>query len=84
MFGFEILSEVREYDDDTEPVQRLDEVAVIQEVAARFIAGETLTELAADLNARGLTTTHGNPWNVNSLRLMIGAPRNNGWVMLHG
>ena len=83
LFGFEVLSEVREYDDDTEPVQRPDEVAVIREVAARFVAGETLTELAADLNARGITTTRGNPWNVNSLRLVISAPRNNGWVMLH-
>lgn len=73
LFGFEILSEVREYDDDTEPVQRPDEVKVIREVAERFIAGETLTELAADLNARSITTTRGNPWNVNSLRRALGS-----------
>jgi DNA invertase Pin-like site-specific DNA recombinase len=84
LFGFEILDEVREFDDDTEPVQRPDEVAVIREVASRFVAGETWTELAADLNARGSTTTRGNPWNVNSLREAISAPRNNGWVVLHG
>lgn len=83
LFGFEILDEVREDDDDTEPVQRPAEVAIAREMGRRFVAGETLTKLITDLNARGITTTRGNPWTVNSLREMLAAPRNNGWVILH-
>lgn len=84
LYGFEILSEVRENDDDTEPVQRPDEVKVIQEAAKRVIDGEHWKDIADDFNERGLRTVRGNPWNGKALCEVVGAPRNAGYVLHRG
>jgi DNA invertase Pin-like site-specific DNA recombinase len=84
LFGFEVLSKVREYDDDVQPVQRPGEAEVLREVAARMLAGETMAAVAADLNERGITTARGGRWTPGNLARTVGAPRNNGRVMLNG
>lgn len=38
-FGFEVLSQAREFDDDVMPIQRPAEVAIIREMARRFLEG---------------------------------------------
>jgi site-specific DNA recombinase len=84
LYGFEILSEVREDDDDTEPVQRPDEVKVIQEAARRVIAGDLWKDIAAGLNKQGLRTVRGNLWNGKALCMVVGSPRNAGYVLHKG
>jgi DNA invertase Pin-like site-specific DNA recombinase len=84
LYGFEILSEVREDDDDTEPVQRPDEVKVIQEAARRVIAGDLWKDIADDLNEQGLRTVRGNLWNGKALCMVVGSPRNAGYVLHKG
>jgi DNA invertase Pin-like site-specific DNA recombinase len=65
-------------------VQRPDEVAVLREVARRFLAGEPLQQLADDLNARGLRTTRDGEWNGRNLGRMLGLARYGGHVEHHG
>lgn len=60
------------------------EAAVVRELAARVMAGETLWALADDLNARGITTTTAGKvrqgkalagtWGVTPLRRMLSRP----------
>jgi DNA invertase Pin-like site-specific DNA recombinase len=64
--------------------QRAEEVAVIREVAARMLAGEPTTEIADDLNARGLTTSRGGPFSARNLTRMMVRPRNGGHVEHNG
>ena len=73
-FGFEVGGEV----------QRPAEVAVIREVVNRMLAGESLLNLAADLNDRGLTTVRNGPWTGGNLGRMLGAHRYGGRVEHHG
>ena len=98
LFGFEILSEVREYDDETEPVKRTAEVEIVREVARRFLAAEPFAHIARDLNRRadearaagldpsvmGLTTVRGGRFTGPNLARMLGSPRYAGLVVLHG
>lgn len=84
LYGFEVLSEVREYYDDVEPVQRPAEAEVIREAARRMLDGEPLYKIAADFNERGLLTVRGKKWSGGTLRAVVGAPRNGGWVVAHG
>jgi site-specific DNA recombinase len=84
LYGFEILSEARENDDDTEPVQRAAEAEVIREAAKRVIDGEHWKDIADHLNQRGLRTVRGNPWNGKALCEVVGAPRNAGYVLHKG
>ncbi|MDP3893518.1 recombinase family protein [Nocardioides sp.] len=73
-FGFEVGGEV----------QVPAEVAVIREVASRLLAGEPLQRLAAEMNARGLTTVRGGPWNGSNLGRLLGGHRYGGLVEHHG
>lgn len=47
------------------------EVEVVQEVYRRKAKGESLTNIAADLNTRGLTTTGGGRWDASALSKMV-------------
>lgn len=80
VFGFELLSEAREFDDDVFPIQRPAEVAVIREVARRALDGEQWARIAEDLNARGITTTKGNPWHDRNLARMVSQPYYGGYI----
>ena len=78
MFGF----------DGAEKRQRIvireDEAQVVREMAKRMLAGEPLQHLAADLNARGLTTTRGNRWTGANLGRVLGQHRYGGKVEMRG
>jgi site-specific DNA recombinase len=54
---------------DMEPLPA--EVPVVQEVFKRKAAGESLTTIAADLNARGLATTGGGNWDASAVSKMV-------------
>ena len=84
LYGWEVLSQVREDEDDVTGRQRPDEAEVIREVAGRMIAGETVTAIADDLNERGLRNAAGSTWTVKSLTRVMAAPRNGGWATLNG
>jgi site-specific DNA recombinase len=86
IFGYEILSQVREYEDDVQPVQRKAEADAIREVAAKVLDGKTFTELAADLNKRGMLTARGNTWTSKGLSQMMASPRYGGYAIMrsHG
>lgn len=47
------------------------EVEVVQEVYRRKAKGESLTNIAADLNSRGLVTTGGGGWDASALSKMV-------------
>ena len=85
-FGFEILSEAREFDDEVMPIQRPDEVEIIQEIARRATSTdggrkpETWAALARELNERGITTATGAPWRASTLARMVRHPRNAGYI----
>lgn len=82
-FGFEVLSQAREFDDDVMPIQRPAEVAIIREMARRFLEGgpaNTWAALAADLNERGILTSTGHTWKPNVLARVVRHPRNAGCV----
>src|SRR5216683_2500675 len=64
--------------------QKPEEVAIIREVAARFLKGETQDSIAADLNARGITTTQGKPWQPSRLRELLLRERNRGGLVYRG
>lgn len=51
------------------------EVAIIQECAARLLAGESFNEVVRDLNQRGVKTTSGVPWTRASVKTMLLSPR---------
>ena len=52
--------------------------------ADRLLAGASLGSLVDDLNARGVTTATGRPWNYTSLRQVLTRPRNSGLSTWHG
>jgi DNA invertase Pin-like site-specific DNA recombinase len=54
------------------------EAAVIKECARRFLAGESLRSIAADLNARGVTTASGGSWQPQTLRRVLQSARISG------
>lgn len=84
IFGFELLSEAREFDDDVFPIQRPAEVEVIREVAQRALDGEKWQRIAEDLNARGITTAKGGPWHAGNLALMVSKPYYGGYIVHAG
>jgi len=51
------------------------EAAVIRDLAARALAGETLTSLATWLQESGVQTVGGNPWRTQTLRQLLTNPR---------
>lgn len=44
---------------------------VAREIFERIASGERLTDIANDLNARGIRTKYGNPWKVSSFDRML-------------
>lgn len=60
------------------------EAAVIRDAAERFLAGETLSSIVADLNARGITAAQGGRWTKRSLHNLLRQARLFGWRELHG
>lgn len=45
--------------------------AIVREVYQRFLSGEPRSEIAADLNRRGVKTGRGSAWNKNSFRSIL-------------
>lgn len=60
------------------------DVRAIKEVADRVLAGEAVGAIARDLNARGIFTTTGGPWDHGSLKKLLLRPRLAGLVVHHG
>jgi site-specific DNA recombinase len=79
-FGFRPVADKWTYELPQVP----EEVEVLREVAGRFLAGEPLMRLCADLNERGVLTVRGNPWQPTSLARTLGRDRYGGRVMLNG
>lgn len=52
-----------------------EERAIINELARRVIAGESIHYLARDLNNRSIPTVSGQPWTRASIRYMLISPR---------
>ncbi len=63
---------------------RESEAAVLRELTARVLAGESLNVLVADLASRGVPTAPGGPWTATSLRQVLTRPRNAGLVAYRG
>jgi len=60
------------------------ERAVLRECYARLLAGDSLTGLVDDLNARGFVTVSGKAWRRNSLRRTLVRPSVAGLVVHRG
>jgi len=58
--------------------QRPAEVAILREMAARVLKRQPQDHIAADLNARGSTTTRGRPWTSSKLKELLLRERNRG------
>jgi DNA invertase Pin-like site-specific DNA recombinase len=55
-----------------------DEAAVIREMAARVLAGDSLRSLAVDLNSREIRTSQGNEWDSSGVKRVLVSPRISG------
>jgi site-specific DNA recombinase len=55
-----------------------DEAGMIREAATRILAGEAMGSVAADLNSRGITSTEGKQWRVNTLGTVLMSARISG------
>jgi site-specific DNA recombinase len=62
------------YDDDRKTL-RPAEAAIVRECARRFLAGESIRAIAADLNERAIPTVSGGGWSPQTLRRMLGSAR---------
>jgi site-specific DNA recombinase len=51
------------------------EAAAIRDAARRVLGGQTLSSVVQEWNSRGLRTTTGGPWRVNSLSALLIQPR---------
>jgi DNA invertase Pin-like site-specific DNA recombinase len=54
------------------------EASIVRECVRRFLAGESLRSITADLNARGVATATGGRWAPQTLRRMLGSGRISG------
>ena len=61
-----------------------DEAAIVREIYTRFVAGDTLRGIAADLASRGIRRTAGGQWSATAVRRVIDAPRYAGLRISHG
>lgn len=57
-----------------------EEAAIIREMTTALLAGRSLRALAADLNARGVTSSQGKEWTHANLRDVLTRPRNAGKI----
>jgi DNA invertase Pin-like site-specific DNA recombinase len=62
------------YNDDRRTL-RASEAAIVRECARRFLAGESIRSIAADLNERGIPTVSVGEWSPQTLRRMLGSAR---------
>jgi site-specific DNA recombinase len=60
------------------------EAAVVREIYARFLDGDSIRGIALDLNARGVPTAYGNAWSSDRVARILDAPRYAGLVTRHG
>lgn len=60
------------------------EAREVRKACEAILAGASLGSIVADLNARGVTTSTGKPWNYTSLRQVVERPRNAGLSSLNG
>ena len=60
---------------------REDEAEIIREMTNRVLAGDTLMALVADLDARSIQSSHGNPWDNTSLKNLLIRPINCGRII---
>jgi site-specific DNA recombinase len=60
------------------------EAREIHKAAEAVLSGATLASVAADLNARGVTTSAGKPWTVTAVRRVLLNPRTAGRVVSKG
>jgi site-specific DNA recombinase len=63
---------------------RESEAAILRDMASRFLADESQDSIVADLNARGILTTSGQPWRVTGLREVLCRERNRGNLVCNG
>jgi DNA invertase Pin-like site-specific DNA recombinase len=54
---------------------RMDEAAIVQEMAAKVLDGWSLYAIAADLETRGVPTVQGGPWTSRSVKSIVTGPR---------
>jgi DNA invertase Pin-like site-specific DNA recombinase len=54
---------------------RESEAVVVREIARRFLAGESIKSVSADLNERGITGANGGRWEPNAVRRLLNSPR---------
>lgn len=78
----EPLGSVRPFGFEADKVTiRESEAAVLRELTARVLAGETQEALINDLHARGIVTSAGNAFRVNNLRALLTRERNCGRII---
>lgn len=53
--------------DDVHP----ERVEIVREIFRRFLAGDTITEITVDLNARRVPNSHGAQWSARTIGLML-------------
>lgn len=70
-FGY---SHVRDADGQATLAVVKGEADRVREVADRFLAGESLRQIAIDFNRRGVSTVTGAPWRVTTLRTLLAGP----------
>ena len=70
------------FEDDFVTVREAEaEAEIIRELTRRILAGESQNALVRDLNARGILTSHGNPWAETSLQRLLLRERNCGRIL---
>lgn len=73
------------FDRDGHEVRIVDaEAAEVRKAADAVLEGATLASIAADFNARGVTTSLGKPWTVTAVRRVLLNPRTAGRVVSRG
>jgi site-specific DNA recombinase len=63
---------------------RESEAAEIRKATDDLLAGMSLHAIARDWNARGVTTSTGNPWKPTEVRKLLARPRNAGLMEHRG
>jgi site-specific DNA recombinase len=61
-----------------------DESAIVRDLAARVLAGESLYSLARSLTAQGVPTRRGGPWRIQTLQSVLTGPHTLGQVRHRG
>jgi len=62
------------YEEDKVTI-RASEAVVVRDIARRFLAGESIKSISADLIERGITGANGGRWEPNAVRRLLNSPR---------